>query len=127
MMHRAGLAIWSQTAIEGLWAACYGDPMDQPLFDLNLKRVTREHYITGKAVINFPSNDDTGGWHFLSHSDEQSLNGGGVLQVPGIRGCCTESQVCGFASDFDQRHSIRNGPKWALHHGYQAAWRDSAC
>ncbi|WP_306108903.1 MULTISPECIES: hypothetical protein [Pseudomonas] len=77
MTHRAGLAIWSQTAIEGLWAACYGDPMNQPLFDLNLKRVTREHYITGKAAINFRSNDDTGGWHFLSHWNRES----GVAKV----------------------------------------------
>lgn len=77
IIHRAGLAIWRQTAIEGLWAACYGDPMNQPLFDLNLKRVTREHYITGKAAINFPSNDDTGGWHFLSHWNRES----GVAKV----------------------------------------------
>jgi hypothetical protein len=29
--------------------------MSQPLFDLDLKRVSREHYITGKAAINFPA------------------------------------------------------------------------
>jgi hypothetical protein len=27
--------------------------MSQPLFDPDLKRVSREHYITGKAAINF--------------------------------------------------------------------------
>ena len=28
--------------------------MIQPLFDFDLKRVSREHYVTGKAAINFP-------------------------------------------------------------------------
>jgi hypothetical protein len=51
--------------------------MSPPLFDLNLNRVTREHYITGKAAINFPSNKGTGGWHFLSYWDRES----GVVKV----------------------------------------------
>lgn len=42
--------------------------MSLPLFDLDLGRVSREHYITGKAAINFPSPGGvTGGWHFLSY------------------------------------------------------------
>lgn len=42
--------------------------MRQPLLDFDLKRVTREHYITGKAAINFPSfGDTTGGWHSMSY------------------------------------------------------------
>ncbi len=28
--------------------------MPQPLFDFDLKRVSHQHYITGKAAINFP-------------------------------------------------------------------------
>lgn len=37
-------------------------------FDLNLQRVTREHYITGKTAINFPDIESTtGGWHYLSY------------------------------------------------------------
>jgi len=28
--------------------------MKQPLFDFDLRRVSYEHYITGKAAINFP-------------------------------------------------------------------------
>ncbi|EJL05109.1 hypothetical protein PflQ2_3287 [Pseudomonas fluorescens Q2-87] len=28
--------------------------MTQPLIDFDLKRVSRENYITGKAAINFP-------------------------------------------------------------------------
>lgn len=47
--------------------------MDQPLFDLDLSRVTREHYITGKAAINFPHPGmTTGGWHFISYWDRDS-------------------------------------------------------
>ncbi|WP_137163370.1 hypothetical protein [Pseudomonas asiatica] len=42
--------------------------MSRPLFDLDLGRVSREHYITGKAAINFPfPGVTTGGWHFLSY------------------------------------------------------------
>ena len=52
--------------------------MRQPLFDLDLKRVSREHYITGKAAINFPhAGSTTGGWHFLSYFDRDS----GVAKV----------------------------------------------
>lgn len=52
--------------------------MSQPLFDLDLSRVSREHYITGKAAINFPSPEGvTGGWHFLSYWDRNA----GVAKV----------------------------------------------
>lgn len=52
--------------------------MNQPLFDLNLSRVTREHYITGKAAINFPfPGVTTGGWHVTSYWDRDS----GVCKV----------------------------------------------
>ncbi|WP_339101282.1 hypothetical protein WKQ99_10135 [Pseudomonas atacamensis] len=52
--------------------------MNQPLFDLNLSRVTREHYITGKAAINFPfPGVTTGGWHFMSYWSQDS----GVCKV----------------------------------------------
>ncbi|WP_054889858.1 hypothetical protein [Pseudomonas sp. NBRC 111129] len=52
--------------------------MTQPLFDLDLKRVTREHYITGKAAINFPfPGATTGGWHVTSYWDRDS----GVCKV----------------------------------------------
>lgn len=52
--------------------------MRQPLFDFDLKRVSREHYVTGKAAINFPhSGSTTGGWHYLSHFDRVS----GVAKV----------------------------------------------
>ena len=47
--------------------------MRQPLFDFDLKRVSRTHYITGKAAINFPhAGCTTGGWHFLSYFDRDS-------------------------------------------------------
>ncbi|QXZ13725.1 hypothetical protein KVQ82_27255 [Pseudomonas sp. AO-1] len=52
--------------------------MRQPLFDFDLKRVSRGHYITGKAAINFPhAGSTTGGWHFLSYFDRES----GVAKV----------------------------------------------
>ena len=47
--------------------------MTQPLFDFDLTRVSHQHYITGKAAINFPySGSITGGWHFLSYFDRES-------------------------------------------------------
>ncbi len=47
--------------------------MTHPLFDFDLKRVSREHDITGKAAINFPHpGSTTGGWHFLSCFDRDS-------------------------------------------------------
>jgi len=52
--------------------------MAQPLFDFDLKRVSHQHYITGKAAINFPyPGSTTGGWHFLSYFDRES----GVAKV----------------------------------------------
>ncbi|QXI04861.1 hypothetical protein HU718_022900 [Pseudomonas tensinigenes] len=52
--------------------------MKQPLFDFDLKRVSRRHYITGKAAINFPRlGCSTGGWHFLSYFDREA----GVVKV----------------------------------------------
>lgn len=52
--------------------------MIHPLFDFDLKRVTREHYITGKAAINFPRPETTtGGWHFPSYFDREA----GVVKV----------------------------------------------
>lgn len=52
--------------------------MRQPLFDFDLKRVSRQHYITGKAAINFPYPESTtGGWHFLSYFDREA----GVVKV----------------------------------------------
>lgn len=47
--------------------------MTQPLFDFDLKRVSRTHYNTGKAAINYPhAGSTTGGWHFLSCFDRDS-------------------------------------------------------
>jgi hypothetical protein len=52
--------------------------MTRPLVDCDLKRVSREHYITAKAAINFPQPESTtGGWHSLSYFDRDS----GVAKV----------------------------------------------
>ncbi|MEE4072648.1 hypothetical protein [Pseudomonas viridiflava] len=57
--------------------------MKQPLFDFDLKRVSHQHYITGKAAINFPyPGGTTGGWHFLSYFDRGS--GVGKVSLAGI-------------------------------------------
>ncbi|MBD8791019.1 hypothetical protein IFR09_11600 [Pseudomonas syringae] len=56
--------------------------MKQPLYDLDLKRVSHRHYITGKAAINFPHRGCiTGGWHFLSYSDREA---GVAISLAGI-------------------------------------------
>lgn len=48
------------------------------LFDVDLKRISRENYITGKAAINFPyPGCTTGGCHFLSYFDRET----GVAKV----------------------------------------------
>jgi hypothetical protein len=50
----------------------------QPLFDFDFKRVSHQHYIKGKAAINFPHpRSTTGGWHFLSYLGRDS----GVAKV----------------------------------------------
>lgn len=52
--------------------------MPQPLFDVDLTRVSQIHYITGKAAINFlHAGSTSGGWHFLSYFDRES----GVVNV----------------------------------------------
>lgn len=52
--------------------------MNKPLFDFDIKRVSHQHYITGKAAINFlHPGGTTGGWHFLSYFDRES----GVAKV----------------------------------------------
>lgn len=39
-----------------------------PKFDIDLSRVTYDHYITGKADTNFPRPHATlGGWHYLAY------------------------------------------------------------
>ena len=48
-----------------------------PLFDSDLSRVSRDNYITGKSSINFPLDDETGGWHFMSYYDKSK----GVFKV----------------------------------------------
>ncbi|WP_047573610.1 hypothetical protein [Pseudomonas syringae] len=54
-----------------------------PKFDLDLNRVTFEHYITGKAAINFPwINTTSGGWHYLSYWD--SAVGQAKVSLAGI-------------------------------------------
>lgn len=44
-----------------------------PQFDLDLNRVTYEHYVTAKAAINFPwTHTTSGGWHYLSYWNRET-------------------------------------------------------
>lgn len=54
-----------------------------PKFDLDLSRVTYEHYVTGKAAINYPwAHATSGGWHHLSYWD--STIGQAKVSLAGI-------------------------------------------
>jgi hypothetical protein len=69
--------------------------MTQPLFDFDLKRVSRTHYITGKAAINFPhAGSTTGGWHFLSYYDRES----GLVKVS-LAGIHYPDSTCFFGDE----------------------------
>ncbi|WP_371929247.1 hypothetical protein [Pseudomonas sp. 43A] len=49
------------------------DPMNQTLLDLDLKRVSREHYITGKAAINLPhAESTTDAWHLVLYFERET-------------------------------------------------------
>ena len=49
-----------------------------PMFDFDLKHVSRQHYITGKAAIHFPHpGSASGGGHCLSYFDREA----GVAKV----------------------------------------------
>lgn len=52
--------------------------MRQPLFDFDLKRVSREHYVTGKAAINFPHAGSTtaGGTYCRTLTEKQGRQRG---------------------------------------------------
>lgn len=52
-------------------------------FDLDLKRVSYVHYITGKAAINFAwAHATSGGWHYLSYWN--STTGQAKVSLAGI-------------------------------------------
>ena len=69
--------------------------MTQPLFDFDLKRVSRTHYIIGKAAINFPhAGSTTGGWHFLSYYDRES----GLVKVS-LAGIHYPDSTCFFGDE----------------------------
>lgn len=52
-------------------------------FGSDLRRVTYDYYITGKAAINFPSlHTTTGGWHYLAYWN--SMTGQAKVSLAGI-------------------------------------------
>lgn len=69
--------------------------MTQPLFDFDLRRVSRQHYITGKAAINFPKpGSSTGGGHFLSYFDREA-----VLAKVSLAGIHYPESTCFFGDE----------------------------
>lgn len=78
--------------------------MRQPLLDLDLKRVTREYYITGIAAINFPSfGGTTGGWHSMAYWDRDT--GTSKVSLAGIHYSDTKA-FFGDVGIFDVTHAL---------------------
>lgn len=98
--------------------------MRQPLFDFDLKRVSREHYVTGKAAINFPhSGSTTVGWHFLSYFDREA----GVVRVslagihyPNTTGFFGDAGVSDITDQLFQRGWSADGRKLFMADHYRA-------
>lgn len=77
-----------------------------PAFDYDFSRVTREHYITGKSAINFPSGGTTGGWHTLAYFDRDA----GVMKLslagihyPDTYAFFSDAGVCDMSQDLASR------------------------
>jgi hypothetical protein len=99
--------------------------MPQPLFDFDLKRVSLEHYITGKAAINFPhAGSTTGGWHFLSYFDREA----GVTKVslagihyPDTTGFFGDAGVIDVTEQLAKRGWFAEGRRLFMADHYRAA------
>lgn len=73
-------------------------------FDLDLTRVTKTHYITGKAAINFPwPGSTTGGWHFLGYWNRDT--GQVKASLAGIH-CPDTSFLFGATGVLDAREEL---------------------
>ncbi|MEJ3588772.1 hypothetical protein [Pseudomonas bubulae] len=93
--------------------------MRQPLLDLDLKRVTREHYITGKAAINFPSfGGTTGGWHSMAYWDRDT--GTSKVSLAGIHYSDTKA-FFGDVGIFDA--TMRSSVSGGVWMGKLSGWR----
>jgi hypothetical protein len=76
-------------------------------FDLDLSRVTYEHFITGKAAINFPRPHATsGGWHYLAYWNSKvgeakvSLAG---IHYPDTRFCFGDTGILNATDELELR------------------------
>ena len=76
-------------------------------FDLDLSRVTYEHFITGKAAINFPRPHITsGGWHYLAYWNSEvgeakvSLAG---IHYPDTRFCFGDTGILNATDELARR------------------------
>lgn len=89
-----------------------------PHFDVDLCRVSREHYITGKAAINFPwVATTTGGWHHLSYWDREA----GKVKVS--LACIHVPDTTAYFGEFgilEASHELRHRG-WTINHGIYIA------
>lgn len=80
--------------------------MKKPAFDHDFLRLSREHYITGKSAINFPSMGATGGWHSLAYFDRDS----GVMKLslagihyPDTTAFFSDAGICDMSQELARR------------------------
>lgn len=89
-----------------------------PKFDVDLCRVSREYYISGKAAINFPwPATNTGGWHHLSYWDREA--GQVKVSLAGIHYPDTSAYFGDFGVIDASQELRRRG--WAIDHGIYIA------
>lgn len=89
-----------------------------PRFDVDLCRVSPEHYIAGKAAINFPWPEaTTGGWHHLSYWDREA--GQVKVSLAGIHYPDTSAYFGDFGVIDASQKLRRRG--WAIDHGIYIA------
>ncbi|VVO63877.1 hypothetical protein [Pseudomonas fluorescens] len=76
-------------------------------FDLDLSMVTCEHFITGKAAINFPRPHITsGGWHYLAYwnggVDEAKVSLAGI-HYPDTTFCFGDTGILNATDELERR------------------------
>ncbi|WP_426212478.1 hypothetical protein [Pseudomonas sp. TWR2-1-1] len=98
--------------------------MKKPAFDHDFLRVSREHYITGKSAINFPSMGATGGWHSLAYFDRDS----GVMKLslagihyPDTTVFFSGAGICDMSPELERRGWSTGGRAVFMADHYRAA------
>ena len=98
--------------------------MIKPAFDHDFSRVSREHYITGKSAINFPTMRATGGWHSLAYFDRDS----GVMKLslagihyPDTTAFFSDAGICDMSQELARRGWSAGGRAVFMADHYRAA------